>query len=425
MIRFSIPHLLVCAFLFLLPTQLGTYFFFEFSHIRAIRTDYLAPALFLSDIVAVLLIGFHFKTVFAFFRQRWVLIVLGLLVVNVLFSLIFPVSVFKFVKLVEWVALFAIFREMGGNSAIIAQKTKLLYPWNWYLWSLVASTFIQFGLALAQFINKHTLQGIFYWLGERAITVTTPDAAVAALNGNLFLRPYGSFSHPNSMGGFFLLLYFFVQGWEPFKKYPRVRTVTLFIAMLTIFLTFSKTAIGVFVILNMLVFVEVLFKMQCKLCGIARTIVLLVIAAVFFAPQSDPENIAKRVTLIDNAVQIIAADPLTGTGLGTYVAAQSQFPNPYRSYFLQPVHNIILLWIAEAGLVLGGLILIMGMRRVLPLLSYKPFFYCFLAVFISGMMDHYWLSLQQNILVTAVLFGLLSGKARSIIGTRDTRSYRY
>ncbi len=415
-LRMYIPYLLVCAFLFLLPTQLGTYFFFDFSLIRAIRTDYLAPAVFLSDIVAVLLIIVHYKTVIAFFRQRWLLVVLGLLVVNVLFSLIFPVSLYKLIKIIEWIALFAIFRHMGSTPA------KLHHNWSLYLWSLSLATLLQFGLGLTQFIQKHTLQGVFYWLGERAITVTTPDAAVAALNGNLFLRPYGSFSHPNSMAGFFLLLYFFVQGWEPFKKYPRLRTVTLFIAMLTIFLTFSKTAIGVFLILNFLIFLEAIIAMKCKFCGIARVIVLIVIAAVFFSPQGDPENIAKRITLIDNAVQIIGATPLAGTGIGNYVAAQAQFPNTYTSYFLQPVHNIILLWLAEAGLVIGGIILFLVTKRVIPFLSYKPFFYCFLAIFISGMMDHYWVSLQQNILLTAVVFGLLSGKARSIIGKRDTSS---
>jgi len=42
--------------LLLLPTQLGRHFFFDFSLISGIRSDYLAPTVYLTDIVIVLMI---------------------------------------------------------------------------------------------------------------------------------------------------------------------------------------------------------------------------------------------------------------------------------------------------------------------------------------------------------------------------------
>lgn len=404
----KIKTILLLLFLASLPFQLGTYFFFDFSYIRAIRTDYLAPALFISDCMALLLIGAYWKEVFTFIRKKPVQIVLWLLLIPVLFAFTREVAFYRYIKILEWVSLFAIFFQFAKTTP---SKTLLKY----ILIVLVATTCFEFILSILQLMNKSALQGMFYWFGERAISVTTPDAAVGRAATSLFLRPYGTFSHPNSLAGFYLLLYFFLATWEQAKTHLRLRNITMFLSMLLVFMSFSKVAIATFLLLNILIFVQVLINKKCKFCGVARAITLICIAVIFFIPQGDPSTVDKRITLIDNSVEIIMHFPVFGIGLGNYLYAQATFPNKYSSYFLQPVHNILLLYIAEVGMVIGGIILFFITKKVLPLLSNKAFLMCFAVILLTGLFDHYWLTLQQNILITAVVFGLISAQALSII----------
>lgn len=404
----SLKKILFLVLTATLPLQLGTFFFLDFSYIKAIRTDYLAPALYISDCVALLTFAFWWKEIVVFFRNRYVLLCLVLLLMPVIFADVPQIALFRYVKVLEWLSIFAIARQLDfGKSTALFIK--------WLLLTVLGFTVLELGLSIAQLAYKSTLQGIFYWLGERAISVTTPDAAVAVLNGNLFMRPYGTFSHPNSLAGFFLLIYFFILTFPPFKPFPRLRSITMFLSMLIIFISFSKTIIGIFVFINLLVFAGVIFKNKCRLCGIARFIVLIAVAAVFALPQGDPFTLTKRISLTDNALQIISQNPITGVGLGNYLYAQSEFPNPYTSYFLQPVHNILLLFLSETGLVIGGILLYLGFKKINPLFSNKAFLYCFAVVFLSGMMDHYWITLQQNLLLTAFVFGLISNTSLTII----------
>jgi O-antigen ligase len=333
---------------------------------------------------------------------------LAFLLIPVILAQVPGIALFRYIKIIEWLGIFAIASAIQFNEKSPLFQRSLLI-------ALLGISVFEFLLSIAQLANKATLQGIFYWFGERAINVTTPDSAVAVLNDNLFLRPYGTFSHPNSMAGFFLLLYFFVLTFQAFKIFPRIRAVTLFISMLIIFITFSKTVIAIFVFINLLVFAGVVLKQRCRFCGVARFIVLIAVAATFALPQGDPFSLAKRISLTDNALEIISQNPITGVGLGNYLYAQSGFYNPYNSYFLQPVHNILLLFLSETGLVVGGVLLFIIFRKINPLFTHKAFLYCFGVVLLSGMMDHYWLTLQQNFLLTALVFGLLSNKSLSII----------
>ena len=54
-------------FLFLLPTQLGKHFFLPFSYILGVRVDYLAPTVYLTDIIILLLVVINYRAVLKFF----------------------------------------------------------------------------------------------------------------------------------------------------------------------------------------------------------------------------------------------------------------------------------------------------------------------------------------------------------------------
>ena len=48
-----------------------------------------------------------------------------------------------------------------------------------------------------EFIKQASLNGLFWWLGERTFTSSTPGIAKAVIDGRLLMRPYATFPHPN------------------------------------------------------------------------------------------------------------------------------------------------------------------------------------------------------------------------------------
>lgn len=393
-------------FLLLLPTQLGKHFFMDFSYLSGSRIDYLAPTLYATDILVFALVLLNIKTVVRFFQNKLILLGITLLLVNVYFSLSPVISLIKFVKIVELCAVFSII------------KARKIHP-GLFMAVITLGTIGEFVLVVLQFVSKHSLQGIFYWFGERYFTLSTPDIAKMSLQGIEFLRPYGTFSHPNSMGGFYLLLYTLVLVDKRLSPYFLRKILFLTLASLLILFSFSKIVIVMFFIIN-IIYLFIQKKKWCKLCLAARLIALIALSALFLSAKGDVLTVDKRITLVSNSFSIIASRPLTGTGLGAYLIAQHEFPIKYNYVFLQPVHNIFLLFFSELGIIIGGIVGYIGLRflkeRVVFKISKKGLrrilnhagVLCLLVIGVTGFFDHYWLTLQQNMLLIPVVLAFIS-----------------
>ena len=389
---------LVYTFIFLLPIQLGKHFFPSYAYIDGIRIDYLDPALYLTDIVAVILLIIYRKKL-VLPKTKLITIFIILLAVNIIFSLSPFVTIYKSVKYLEAILLFFLFSKIS------------LSP-KWVLWSFLFASILQIILATLQITAASSMQGIFYFLGERYFTIGTPGIAKVVINGAEVLRPYGTFSHPNSLAGFFLLAHTFFLWNKDYKNYPLLKNFVLGASAVLVLMSFSKIAILILAA-TYIVYGIKNYKI-CKVCSIGKALTMLLIATVFMATSGDPDTIQKRVLLAKHAIKIITDHPLTGVGLGNYVIAESRFPNPYPYVFIEPVHNILLLFVAEAGLILTfltGVILIPFLKK---LSQNETARYALTVIIITGFFDHYWLTLQQNMLLAPILFGLLQ-KRDSVI----------
>ncbi len=391
-----LSSLLLYIFLFLLPTQLGKHFFLDFSYIQGLRVDYLAPTLYLTDILALLLIIFNSKKIIALLNNKKLLVFFILLLLTLPFSLNKFIFLYRFLRIIEWLSIFFIF---------YAHRKKLNY--FFILCTFTVGTVLQFTLAVTQFALKHSVQNIFYYLGERALNLSTIGVAKGSLQGIEFLRPYGTFSHPNSLGGFYLLLYFFVIATPQFNKKVVLKYFLLFLCVGLIFLSFSKIAILTFLILNIVYLITSRFYTRCPFCFTARALILLVLAGIVLAAKTDIFTVDKRVDLIKNATAIITQHPLVGVGLGNYVIAQSSFSSKYLNFLNQPVHNIVLLWIAETGLIVSAYSIYLIMQILRKNIKNVQFIFLIAVILITGFFDHYWLTLEQNSLLIAVLFGII------------------
>jgi len=143
---------------------------------------------------------------------------------------------------------------------------------------------------------------------------------------------------------------------------------------------------------------------MCTLAKIAVACVLIVVALNI---SGDRDSMNKRADFVQKSISIIKQKPLSGSGSGSYLIAQHAYPQKFSTFFEQPVHNIFLLTVAQLGIPLAILLLTLIIQIIRVNKKNAPLLLPLLAVLGTGMIDHYWLTLQQNVLVTAVIFGIL------------------
>jgi len=388
-----INNILSILFLLLLPTQLGKHFFLHFSYLSGIRVDYLAPTVYLLDVIIFLLAIVNLKIVLKFFNNKMVLSGLFLLLINIIFSQLPEISFYWFIKIIEFLIIFSLSKKI---IMTIKEKSILII--------LLLSGLFELFLSIIQFVSKHSVQGIFYYFGERLLTLSTPGVAKATMQGVEFLRPYGTFSHPNSLAGFFLLLYFFVLTAKKFNRHLVLKYLFLLTSSLLIFISFSKIAIISYLILNTAHFI-LNKKINCRFCKITRLSVIFLISLIFLQATTDPLTISKRIELVKNSINIILHHPIQGVGLGSYLVEQAKFSSKFYLFFNQPVHNIFLLFFSELGLIIGGIIIAFSLFSIRKLIKWSP--YLILVIGMTGIFDHYWLTLQQNFLLMGFVTGAI------------------
>lgn len=384
-------NFLLFFFILLLPTQLGKHFFFDFSYLSGIRVDYLAPTIYLTDIIAFVLITFNFKSVIDFFRQKKILLFISLLFLNVFVSQFPVISMYRYIKILELIGIAVIIKQ--NNFPILKASIAFL-----------VTALLEVFIAGYQFLTKHSLQGLFYFLGERPLNLSMPGIAKAALNGIEFLRPYGTFSHPNSLAGFYLLIYIFILT-KGGKLHFIFKNIVLFLCSLLIFLSFSKIAIITYLVINVIYILKSSLNKDCRFCFYSRITIFGILSLIFLQATSDPLSLQKRIKLAQNSLSIIAEQPLFGAGLGNYLIAQNRFPQKFADFLNQPVHNIFLLIISELGIIIPLLLLILFWQEIKT--AVKNNFYLILVITLTGIFDHYWLTLQQNFLILGVILGLI------------------
>lgn len=403
--RFSriIFPLYIFIFSFLIVSQLGKHFFFNFSYLSGIRIDYLAPTLYLSDLLSAPII--FFTLVHLFYKRasayKWrlhtilfIVFLLILFLINFSFSLSKPLWIYGFVRCIQFLILFIFFRHQGNRKGIYSAV----------VWGILLGGFFELFLSMSQLSARHSLQGAWYYLGERSFSIFTPGIAKAYFLGREFLRPYGTFSHPNSLGGFYLLVFTFALTQRRIT-HPVIKIALLFVSSALVLVSFSRTAIMGYVLVSILYFVRTFAT--CKTCFFAKVTIGFFLILFALGISGDLNSFKKRTDFVEKSISIISQRPFTGTGIGGYLIAQHQYPQKFVPFFEQPVHNIFLLIIAQLGVPLTLLLFVSIFRKIDIRNRGWEFFLPFLCILITGNVDHYWITLQQNILVLAVISGIL------------------
>jgi hypothetical protein len=415
---------LVCI---LLPVQIGYHFWPSWAMVLGRRVDYLSPTLYLTDILIILLVFFWFTDLFTR-RRGHVLGIMGktlihntstliplciFVCVNIAFSKNIPVSMYQWVKVIEFV--------LFGFYIV---KTKPLF--RHVVSALSIAVLYSSVLTIVQFLLQRSVGGPLWVLGERTFFADTPGIAQISLcdfggqSCGLFLRPYATFPHPNVLGGFLsitlpFLLFFILHTKERITGFVRQLFVSAFVlGIIAIFLTFGRSAwvsgsIGIlFVLHNALRNSGNTFYKKNMNVIIGCVSLIAVIGMFFFSRNiQGSESVVVRGELNTAAFAMIGDNLLFGVGWGNFLTALPLYLSERTIYFLQPVHNIYLLAVAQLG-VFGSLFIGLGimyygklMKRTLSIYSVS-----LVLVLLLGIVDHYFLTLQSGQLLFATIIGL-------------------
>ena len=403
-----------------LPTQFGKHFWPNYSFVFGLRLDYLSPTVYLTDIFIFLIFIFYFPKLIRLIKKinKKYLIAFGLF----LFSLVVGAMGAK----TPFAGLYGVikFLEFSFLTFFVANNFKsfnkrILFE------AFLIGIFFESLLTLFQYLNQGSIGGIFYLFGERTFNAQTPGIANASINGQLFLRPYATFSHPNVLAGFLVIamLYLFL-----FFKNKLYLLAGIVLGTLSLFLTLSRTAILLWVISLFVLFGSSFVKkyknrFSNRKVFTGAAIILVLIISIYLVFQNTPfvqrfsltklsdESLVQRQELITQSFLMVEKNPVFGVGINNFFN-NLEFSNvQLQTSLVQPVHNIFLLVLSETGIVGFGFfvwLFYVAINRIMFRASVKERKYLILlvlSVIFLGFFDHYFLTIQQGQILLSIIFG--------------------
>lgn len=387
--------------IFLLPTQLAFHYWPDYSFVFGIKVDYLSPAVYLTDILLLILAATSFPRI----KKRLFINAVALGVVLVVSNLLIAkeplIALIKWARVLEMA--FLVIYVLSNNEHF--NKTALIV----LSYSIVFVSII----GIWQFILQRTIGGPFYLLGERSFSVRTPGIALTSLLGRDYLRAYSTFPHPNAFAGFLgaggTLVLLLNSQLKIFNK--RKLWLFVLISSAAFLLTFSLGALiaGMLTLICCLFFRKsgrLITKSTKKIFYILVGLSLLMAVSQKLVKNIPfTESVALRIDQAGIAGKMFVSNPLLGVGLNNFIPSVGENIIMGTSLFLQPVHNIYLLLLAEAGLVGFGFSIYL-VEKLLTKKINTVYILPIVFVMLTGFFDHYWFTLQQNQLMLAFLLGM-------------------
>ena len=451
----KLEKILFYVFLFLIPFQIRTFLQWggnEWNSVFVYLGDIILFLIFLLAVKRLKINKFQISN-FKFQKTNLLLIVFLIIAgFSLLVSSNLEIGLFRFIKLLEFVLLYIYIRSAIRIYELHPNAPNIIKPYRIYQ-ILIASGVFQSILAIGQFLKQSSLGLKFIEAG--VFKPGAPGVATFIMeNGEKVMRAYGSFPHPNVLAGFLLLGIFGIY----FLWLNKVKNYWLLITsygllVFALFLTFSRTAIVIFMIGSLAMLIVRMFsklrivRMQTiKLFGLFLISCLISIAilfpylqARFFEISFEEQAIDLRFFYNKMALEMIKEKPWLGVGIGNFVTYSENYPAYLRAaekmldleskgiqgevkgipqWIFQPVHNIYLLIGAEMGIIglivfslFIGTVLLRGIQGESKRNSRGVFLLLVTCYLLLAFTDHYFWTLQSG----GLMFWLALALARNSI----------
>jgi O-antigen ligase len=399
--------------IFLIPSNLFLKLFEHTAYVHSLLIDYLLPKIYISDVVIVALFLIWFFTPewrravwrsFSSFIQtdRQKLLMGGfcglwILLFGLQFLTAKPfASLWFFLKLSE-IAIFAV-----G----LTHRRSLLHSLT-LTYTVLVTLLFQSLLAIFQFWTQSSFFPSYYFFGEPNLHQFW-GLSTGTFWGQEKILPYGTTAHPNILGGFLSIGLLILISQR--KKLSKMWLLALPLIFFAFILTQSITA-WLTLVIGSLIFLR-RPKQRILLTATVVGCIFIPITLHFAALQYPSlTSFTRRASLNQMALAMWQKNFFTGVGLNNFtVQSESYISQPEIVRFVQPVHHVGLLWLAETGLL--GIVLIIV---ILMIISQKRSFSSAIAVWTAALLpiltlDHYLLTQQTGLLIGVLFFYFISNE---------------
>ncbi len=271
-------------------------------------------------------------------------------------------------------------------------------------------------LSIWQFSNQLTVGSTLFGLAEHPLLQPGTSVIQSDTIGR-WLRAYGSFPHPNILGGYMVSVLIALFSIQIEKEHvPSWVYVVVVLCSISLILSFSRSAWLSLLLLLLFSFVarSVVQRRLVYIVGITCIFMLLLNAPLVhtrFSVQSPHEvaSVSERGSALEDAKQLLISEPFFGVGPAQYTSALQHTRPEYQPWEYQPVHNALALFLVELGIVgfaLFMVICITGIRFLSQMnrLSYESVL--LLSITPIVLLDHYYVSLPIGLMLLSVTCAL-------------------
>lgn len=303
----------------------------------------------------------------------------------------------------------------------------LRFPFNinTTAWAFSMSGFVQSIFAFTQFATQKVYAS--KWLGMAAQDPSMQlGESVVETGLRRYLRSYGTFSHPNILGGFFVvaILFSIFLFFHSKKRWHEI--IALIFAICNIVgltLTFSRSAYVAFAVSAVLYLVFIFLKSKTHITRkifftvmlLAGTLLVGIIFQSAVSPRLEIKERLEKKSLEERAIYtkesflIIQKHFMAGAGKGNFTESVRREINEKKNpWEYQPVHNIYLLSATELGIIglfFYSIFIIASLARTIKTKNYLGIA-LIMALAIIGVFDHYVWSFYSGIIIFWLIFGI-------------------
>ena len=320
-----------------------------------------------------------------------------------------------FVKLLLGAGVFFLVRSLDDADMKTAVKV------------LLAAAVLQSMLAVGQFLYQSSPASAL--LGMSTHESWWAGTSVLKLETERFLRAYGSFPHPNMLGGFLAAVFVLGISYHISRIRNRESWFSFIICyssfailLLGLILTFSRAAwlgaaMGIVAYCVSCIRYHVWGKQRARILGVlalALFMFVFVLRDQIF-PRFDGATITRegsvseRIVSLADAKTLIAAHPIIGVGAGNFTKVVMENEPTRPVWSVQPAHNVFALVFAELGVI--GLILFVGfLVSVFRSRIFSQKSAILLILLPSLLLDHWFWSSHFGLLFFFLLAGFVARK---------------
>ncbi|MDD3661790.1 MAG: O-antigen ligase family protein [Candidatus Dojkabacteria bacterium] len=425
-----------------LPFNLALHVCPDFAYVDGAFVNYLDIIVHVVDVAVVLFIGWLMGMAvvnggWKQFADRNIRVAfLGIVAVWLLYNVIFrdPIVLYVTSRMLLYGGVFLGLKVLSDRARFAEALPKEISPARkisetLLVTSLIVPALVQSAIAFLQFLYNRMLG--LDWIGESIVQAGGYSASSVYLPGGAHVRGYGTFPHPNVLGGYLVMVYLvlIVRIEKAFlERRTKVGLVLIAAAVLVlvgIMVTWSRTAWLVAGVITATWVVHLLRKLAWRVKKSILAVILVVGTAgllwFFFGSgtirgavysrlieqsSSSDISVTQRTELAGRAVDIFRENPVFGVGPGRFIIALSQDPVLTDSgiRLMQPVHNVFLLILAETGVV-GIILLVYAIALCFRRIRWSWQSVAIVSsILIMCLLDHYLWTLPQGMLLWSILF---------------------